>query len=404
MSTKVLMFGWEFPPHNSGGLGTACYGLSRALSARNVDITFVLPKRLENLGVDFLKISFADIQKIKFAEVASSLYPYITSENYQSDRARDGTSLIYGRSLMEEVHAYGARASALARQQPFDIIHAHDWLSFPAGLAAKEISGKPLIVHVHATEFDRTGGGHGINQDVYEIERAGLVRADGIIAVSERTKSMLVEHYGVDPIKVRVVHNGIDELVDQSAKTLDAFVTAGFKVVLFVGRITLQKGPDYFVRLAKRVLDERPKTFFIMAGSGDMEHQIIRQAAALGIADRLLFTGFLRGAELEAVYRAADLYVLPSISEPFGLTVLEAMLRGTPVLVSKQSGVAEVINHSLQADFWDIEELANQTIAVLDHPALARTLAASGREEARHINWISAAEKCVNYYQDFVGQ
>ncbi len=394
MPVRILMFGWEFPPHNSGGLGTACFGLTRALS-REAKITFVLPKRVD-AGADWLKMCFADLPEVDPLAVTANLYPYITSAGYALDR--EGLPSVYGFNLIDEVRRYGAYARVLAKKRSFDVIHAHDWLSFPAGLAAKRVSGKPLVVHVHATEFDRTGG-TGVNQEVYQIEKEGMHFADAIIAVSQWTKNLIVKHYGVAPEKVTVVHNGIDAsdyrpLPDR----LMALKQAGEKIVLFVGRITLQKGPDYFVRAAKRVLELEPKTYFIIAGSGDMEGQTLREAAALGIADRVIFTGFVRGPELDALYQSADLYVLPSVSEPFGITPLESLVNGTPVIVSYQSGVAEVLRHALKVDFWDTDELANQIIAVLRHPVLYQTLKQYGGEEVKKITWTAAAQKCLDLY------
>lgn len=393
------MFGWEFPPHNSGGLGTACFGLTRSLARARAGITFVLPKRV-NAGADWLKMCFADLPDVAGHGITANLYPYITSESYA--RERRGLPPVYGLNLIDEVRRYGFLAGEIAATESFDIIHAHDWLSFPAGVAAKKVSGKPLVVHVHATEFDRTGGA-GVNQDVYHIEREGMHFADAIVAVSQWTKNLIVRHYGISPKKVTVVHNGIDAtdyrpLPDRLA----ALKRAGEKIVLFVGRITLQKGPDYFIRAAKRVLELEPKVYFIIAGSGDMESQVLREAAALGIADRVIFTGFVRGAELDALYQSADLYVLPSVSEPFGITPLESLVNGTPVIISYQSGVAEVLRHALKVDFWDTEELANQIITVLRHPSLHRTLKQYGGEEVRQVTWTAAAEKCLGLYHSLL--
>ena len=399
MPLSVLMFGWEFPPHNSGGLGTACEGLTRALDARGARVIFVLPKRV-GVKADFVRFRFADLERVKFRTVPGLLYPYLTSEAYVRERAAAGAGAIYGAGLLDEVWAYAARARAIAATEKFDIIHAHDWLAFPAGLAAKAMSGKPLIVHVHATEFDRTGG-NGVNQEVYAIEQAGLRGADAIYAVSQWTKNILIERYGVVPEKIRVVHNGVAE---NSPAALPGVLTevkqAGFKIVLFVGRITLQKGPDCFVQLAKRVLAEAPKTYFVMAGSGDMEGQVMRAVATFGLSDRFIFPGFLRGEELARLYRAADVYVLPSVSEPFGITPLEALQHGAPVIVSKQSGVAEVLRHALKVDFWDIEEMSNQLLAVLRYPALGETLAENGRREAAGVTWDLAAAKCLAGYRE----
>lgn len=396
---KILMFGWEFPPHNSGGLGVACAGLARALTKRGVGISFVLPRKM-NASSDFFRIIFGDDERIKIEEVNSLLAPYITSEIY-GRCFEDGAPGMYGASLFDEVRRYGFLAKAIARRESHNVIHAHDWLSFEAGVEAKKVSGRPLIVHVHATEFDRVGGGR-VNQFVYDLEKYGMEKADAVIAVSYFTKNIITDHYGIPPEKVFVVHNGIDEEAGgemETAPTFLRFKEAGYGMVLFVGRITLQKGPDYFLRSAKRVLEYKPKTFFVIAGSGDMERQAIREAAALGISDKVFFAGFLRDGELSKTYRAADIFVMPSVSEPFGITPLESLMHGAPVLISKQSGVSEVLAHAMKADFWDTEEMASKIIAVLDHKPLQRCLSENGRNEARRLTWGEAARKCVEVYK-----
>ncbi len=402
------MFGWEFPPHNSGGLGTACEGLTTALTDSGVEIVFVLPKRLGETAGRVKKMLFANVDKMKVRRVPGLLYPYVTSQSYAELKMMLGAAAeSYGNSLLEEVLYYGRRARAIAETEDFDVIHAHDWLAYPAGLVAKRVSGKPLVVHVHATEYDR-GGGNGINRQVYKIEREGMQQADGVIAVSQWTKNLIVKHYGIPAEKIRVVHNGVrtddDSALahDRSAVGvggLETLKAVGNKLILFVGRITLQKGPDYFVRMAKRVLEFEPQTYFVMVGSGDMLGQVMNLAASLGIAGRFLFPGFLRGQELNAIYQLADLYILPSVSEPFGITPLEALANGTPVMVSKQSGVAEVLSHALKVDFWDVEEMTNQILAVLRHDALRQTLADYGQQEIAHVTWAEAAHKCLNFYQ-----
>ncbi|MEK7460299.1 MAG: glycosyltransferase family 4 protein [Patescibacteria group bacterium] len=394
------MFGWEFPPHNSGGLGTACFGLTRALAARKIDVLFVLPKRV-GVGASFMNILFADDGKVRFTEIETTLRPYVTSESYV--RLRDNiVSDIYGNTLMQEVRRYAMRAREVAKNEHFDIIHAHDWLSFLAGIEAKKVSGKPLILHVHATEFDRTGE-QGVNQEIYDIERMSLEQADGIIAVSNLTKERLVKNYGIPREKIRVVHNGIDEcdyLV--TPDRLSELKRAGQKVVLFLGRITIQKGPEYFIRAAKRALEYDPNILFIVAGSGDMERQMILEAANSGISCQVLFAGFLRGEELTAMYRSADLFVMPSVSEPFGLTTLESIIAGTPVLISKQSGVSEVLVHALKTDFWDTDDMANKILSVVSHRSLKDTLWGNSREELKKISWDVASKKCVDYYEDIL--
>jgi len=400
MNLSVLMFGWEFPPYNSGGLGTACEGLTRALSDKGVKTIFVLPKKV-GVNADFLDFRFANLQNVKFKPVPGLLYPYLTPEGYLKELASGGND-IYGLSLLEEVRLYALRARAIAKREKFDVIHAHDWLTYPAGIMTQEVSNKPLVAHVHATEFDR-GGGQGVNSDVYQIERMGIHRADKIIAVSNYTRNKLINFYGADPDKVAVVYNGIDETDQRALPGMLAEVKRmGDKIVLFAGRITLQKGPEYFIRAAKKVLEVNPKVRFVVAGSGDMERQVMMEAAYLGISDKILFAGFLRGDELNAAYQAADLYVLPSVSEPFGITPLEAIMNGTPVLLSKQSGVSEVISHALKVDFWDIDDMAHKILSVLAHEPLKSTLSQHSREEIRRLTWSAAAHACIQIYQSLL--
>lgn len=395
----MLMFGWEFPPHNSGGLGTACFGLTKALAASKARVTFVLP-RGEAVEADFGSIVSANIPSLKIKAVPGLIYPYVTEESYALARQLSG-SHIYGWNLLEEVLMYAARSKKIVEDADFEIIHAHDWLSFPAGLMAKEVSGKPLIVHVHATEFDRTGG-MGVNGAVYEIEKRGMEQADGVIAVSQWTKDVIVQYYGIPEEKIEVVHNGVLAVKDgKIAERLTELKKAGNQIVLSLGRITLQKGVDYFVQAAKVVLEHCPKTYFVIAGSGDMERKIIEMTAALGISDRVIFTGFLRGEELASLYQSADVYVMPSVSEPFGIAPLEALMHGAPVIISKQSGVSEVLKHALKVDFWDVDEMANKIIAVLRNPSLKDALRANGKKEAKTATWTKAAKKVMGYYKRF---
>ncbi|HET8574548.1 MAG TPA: glycosyltransferase family 4 protein [Candidatus Paceibacterota bacterium] len=402
MALKVLMFGWEFPPHNSGGLGVACKGLVKGLSREGVNITFVLPRRVETDMSD-AKFLFADIKNVDVVEVGSSLRPYVTPEGYARVWSHEEDDKIYGNTLAEEVYRYARKAREIALREDFDLIHAHDWLSFLAGIEAKRATGKPLVIHVHATGWDQCGGGN-IDPTIYAIEQRGMQEADCIIAVSNWTKRVMVEHYGVPESKIKVVHNGIDaEDYDRvQVPKIEAFKRAGYKAVLFVGRITIQKGPDYFIKLARRVLEFAPKTIFVMSGSGDMEAQVMREAAAYGVSDKFVFTGFLRGKELQAVYQMADIYILPSVSEPFGITPLESLLNGTPVLVSKQSGVSEVLTHALVADFWDIDSMTDQVLSVLEHDSLRGTLRENGKQNILGITWKSAAEKCKLVYESMM--
>lgn len=406
MAIKVLMFGWEFPPFNSGGLGTACFGLARALSSHDVELIFILPRAV-NVKSNKFKIKFAEAGlKIEIKNVNSLLKPYINSKSYKDERIGIQKG-IYGQGLFDEIERYGRNARILAKEYNFDIIHAHDWMSFRAGIEAKKVSGKPLILHIHSTEIDRTGGNN-VNPEIFRIEKEGMEMADKVIAVSKLTKDILVNSYGIAPEKIHVVHNGIDiydyPLIDADDTAVSKLKESGNKIVLFVGRITLQKGPDYFLKAAKKVLEFYPNVYFVIAGSGDMEHIIIREAASLGISDKVLFAGFLRGEELNKIYRAADLFVMSSVSEPFGITALESVVNGTPVLVSKQSGVKETLTHVLTADFWDIDEMANKILAVLNYDSLKMTLKTNSFNQVKNINWTQAAKKCIDIYRSVLNQ
>lgn len=403
---NVLMFGWEFPPHNSGGLGVACYGLARALAREGAHITFVLPRKAD-VSADFMNIVFANEQHVSIRTVTTILSPYLTSEKYSSMRSLF-THDLYGWNLFDEVERYAREGRRIALEGDFDVIHAHDWLSFGAGIAAKEATGKPLVLHVHATAFDHAGGKPG-DPAIYAIERESMEKADAVIAISEFTKNTIIHKYGIREEKVHVVHNGIDRDMypDEDPNligALEGFKRFGKKIVLFVGRLTLMKGPDYFISAAKRVIDYYPQAIFVVAGSGDMEHRMISDAACLGIGDKVFFAGFLRDAELMRVYKMADLYVMPSVSEPFGLTPLEALMSGTPVLISKQSGVSEVVTHALKVDFWDIDEMANQIVSVLTHSSLRKTLAENGSADIARLSWQKSAQKCLAIYQTILAK
>lgn len=384
------MFGWEFPPHNSGGLGTACLGLTRALSKLKTEIAFVLPFLPDNTEADFITFIPANLKTFK---INSPLIGYMTYQEYSQIKTKK--SSIYGPTLFAEVNRYAELASEIAKT-PHDIIHAHDWMTYLAGIKAKEISGQPLIIHVHATEFDRTGG-HGINQHVYQIEKIGMKKSDHIIAVSNFTKNKIIEHYHVPKEKITVIHNAVDFNHFKSNRKFK--INQKDKVILFLGRITIQKGPDWFIQLAKKVLDYNPNFKFIVAGSGDMQGKMIEKAAQLNIADKVLFTGFLRGEQLDQIYQMADLYVMPSISEPFGITPLEAMRNSTPCLISKQSGVSEVIRHCLKADFWDINKMANQIIGILSYQEGYQHLKENTTKEIKNFSWNAPAQQCLALYK-----
>ncbi len=400
MNIKVLMFGWEFPPHNSGGLGTACYGLCKALSDKPVDLTFVLPVEVKT-PKDWVNIAFACIKNIALRGINALLSPYMTSEKYRKLVPKKHS--IYADSLFGEVLRYAEAAGEIAENYQYDVIHAHEWLSYPAGIKVKEVSGKPLILHVHSTEVDRSGGF--INEEVYDLEKAAFEEADCVVAVSEYTKKILIDRYDVPQEKVQVVHNGVDVgLYSQgdagpNSIYIKNLKKEGYKIVLYVGRFSLHKGPDYFIRAAQKVLQYYPKVVFIMAGSGEMQNELIELAADLGISDKILFSGFLRGDELETVYKSADLYVLPSVSEPFGIAPLESLINGTPVLLSKQSGVAGILKHALKVDFWDTDEMTNKIVAALTYNSLNRELSKNGKKEAKNITWKKSADKLVGIYK-----
>jgi glycosyltransferase involved in cell wall biosynthesis len=402
MKPRILMFGWEFPPFNSGGLGVACQGLTKSLSERGFKVTFVMPRRLA-VSAPHARMIFAESSDVKIRSVDSVLEPYMTSKSYLRERVVEGNT-IYGRDLFEEVERYKMMGAEIAQEEEFDIIYAHDWLSFGAGVEAKYATGKPLIVHVHATEFDRCGGPN-VNQHVYNVEKWGMEEADRVIAVSELTKQVIVDKYGIPASKVRVVHNGIDDSTKPAGAGWNRFRSlkaSGYKIVLFLGRITIQKGPDYFVRAAARVLERNPKVMFVVSGSGDMEEGMMKLAADLNISQNVLFTGFLSGGDRHEMYTSSDLFVMPSISEPFGITPLEAMKLGTPVLISKQSGVSEIVQHAMKIDFWDVDEMANKILAIVGYPGLKETLSDYARQEADLITWADAAKKVDGIVRELV--
>jgi glycogen(starch) synthase len=518
MPPRVLMLGWEFPPFITGGLGTACHGLTKALDQLGVTTTFVLPKetpidacsshvKLVSPGADaplpdapksatvapteaavqvvnqpvdttddnhddndvaqpqvqetyelrelrkqhpeaqllgdpvghpsayanpydtappaiqqLLEAGDLTVEWLRVLVESGELGPWLNGRSHptsEADRVNNALLTVlpeagaskrdrgdqmeeratdaadYDGDLIGQAERYARFCSSIAPTIDFDVIHAHDWLTYPAGLAVSRLSGKPLVVHVHSTEFDRSG--EHVNQTVYNIERRGMHGAMKVIAVSHLTKGIIVNRYGIAPEKVEVVWNGIDLTPGMNTA---ARIESRDKIVLYFGRITLQKGPEFFIAAAKRVLEVMPDVKFVVAGSGDLAERMIRMAAEMGIGHKVLFTGFLRGSDIDRVFSIADLYVMPSVSEPFGIAPLEAMSHDVPVLISRNSGVSEVLVHALKCDFWDVDEMANKIVAVLRHAPLSRALRDGGRFELRRITWKGAAEKCVHVYEE----
>ena len=424
---RILMLGWEFPPFISGGLGTACYGLTKALDQLGMEVTFVLPTMGESEYATHVKLltpssqrsatsfNLSKLKNVRFHAISSALQPYSTLGVYrqrieetlkQRQKVHGGdvssASLLmapidYSGNMYAEVHRYAAVVAELAANEEFDVVHAHDWMTYPAGIAVAAISEKPLIVHVHSTEFDRSG--ENVNQVIYDIEREGMQRANKVIAVSYFTRNIIIGRYGISDDKVEVVHNGVEHTDNSDWSLAETGIDKDEKIVLFLGRITMQKGPEYFLQAAKKVLEVMDNVKFVMAGSGDLMHRAIEMAAELGIGQKVLFTGFLRGEDVQKIYRMADLYVMPSVSEPFGIAPLEALNNDVPVIISKQSGVSEVLMHALKVDFWDVNEIANKIIAVLKYPPLQETLANHGNVEVRKLQWKESAAKCVKIYE-----
>lgn len=474
---RVLMLGWEFPPFISGGLGTACYGLTRALNRLGGEILFVLPKSVDAEYSGHVRLLSprprrrpapsgapphaaagqpngpgqppmpeedlpvagrfrSEFDHVTFKTVPAWLSPYQTPADYQvtaeerrrwarayggellpgtrgnaqpkpgetaEDRAEEAYEQMvrqqqetdYAGDVITEVQRYAALCTKLCRGEKFDVIHAHDWMTYPAGMAIAGMTGKPLVVHVHSTEFDRAG--ESVHSRIYDIERRGMHAATRVICVSHLTRKICEGRYSVPAEKLHVVYNGIDSEAQQTIAPRTT-IQKGDKIVLFLGRLTFQKGPEYFVAAARKVLSKYDQVKFIIAGSGDMAGRTIELAAEMGIGHKVLFTGFLRGRDVDRVFQMADVYVMPSVSEPFGIAPLEAIRQDVPVIISKNSGVAEVIRHALKVDFWDIDEMANKIIAVLKHPPLSQTLREHADFEVRQLTWEGAAGKCMEIY------
>lgn len=445
------MFGWEFPPHISGGLGTACYGMTRGLAYRGVEVIFVVPKSYGDEDQTSVRLVGASEVPVKrrtyvfnpgkpgsseskelssgyemtYIEVGSRMLPYLSPEefeNYSKEHfqttelgvreleagSQAGTAQIteivgtfdftgkYGPDLMQEVSNYALVSSEIAHEQSFDIIHAHDWLTYPAGIAAKRMSGKPLIVHVHATEFDRSGENY--NTVVYAIEKSGMEEADLVITVSNLTRNIVINRYGINPDKVVTVYNAVEPGAESNPEAFTKSVDE--KVVTFLGRITFQKGPEYFMEAANKVLKHANNVRFVMAGSGDLLRKMIRYAARLGITEKFHFTDFLKGRDVDNMFAISDVYVMPSVSEPFGISPLEAMRSNVPVIISKQSGVSEILKHAIKIDFWDVDAMADAIYGLITYEALPMMFRQYGREEVNNLRWENAALEIKDLYMN----
>ncbi len=425
---KVLMFGWEFPPHISGGLGTASFGLARGMSAiPGMDLLFVVPRaygdedqsiaRLigaSDIPVTHKKLALGKLKKsIDYFEVSSGIVPYVDPEDFWKLKQKkvsgsynyiqtDSEGKIqfsgkYDENLLEEIAKYAIVASVIGREQSFDLIHAHDWLAYPAGIAAKEVSGKPLVIHVHATDYDRSGGK--VNPDVYAIEKRGMDAADKIITVSNLTRRIVIEKYHIPAGKVVTVYNAVEPQKKIAGNGFKAGPERE-KIVTFLGRITMQKGPEYYIEAAGLVLSRMRNVRFVMAGSGDMLNRMIRLAASKKIMDRFHFTGFLKGPDVFKMLRQSDVYIMPSVSEPFGISPLEAMQSNVPVIISHQSGVAEILTHAIKVNYWDIEAMADAIYGMLKYPALYKMFSKYGKQEVDELKWDHSANKVHQIYSE----
>ena len=437
---STLMYGWEFPPKISGGLGVACYAIVKELAKKGVALHLVLPYTAPQNDFDHVNfIGTSQVSNnfnhelpgvnIKSLKIATSISPYARGlgMGLSGDLVEDFLLLLsqlslpevmkaiissivtqdgnlgmkdhYEVSLLTEVLRYAQSAGNLGNTIDHDIIHAHDWLTYSPAVAAKQVSGKPLVVHLHATEFDRSG--EHINQDVYNIEHMGMHAADRVIAVSNLTRQIAIERYGVDANKINTVYNAVEPT---NAERLIYKRHVKEKVVTFLGRVTFQKGPDYFVEAAYKVIQKDQNIRFVMAGSGDMLNRMIKRVASLGISTKFHFTGFLKGEEVNHMFSISDVYVMPSVSEPFGISPLEAMRSNVPVIISKQSGVAEILHHAIKVNFWDIDAMADSIYGLVHYPGLSKMFINHGKSEVDKLKWENAAFEVSRIYKEMLNQ
>lgn len=408
-SLKVLTFGWELAPVLSGGLGVVCRDLTEALVSKDVKITFVVPKLPHTFlhsGFNLVNASSISLDEelLKTINISTPLLPYDTSackiQNCINSKFKYDQDL-YGVNLLEEVECYAMTAAKIAATEPHDIIHAHDWMTGIAALKAKKVSGKPIVFHVHSTEYDRTANNP--RPAIMEYEKLALEGADRIIAISEYTKKIVVEKYHINPNKISIVHNAINtDDMNDSLNKLDTKVRD--KMVLFLARLTIQKGADYLLQAAQKVLQKKRNVKFVIVGKGPMLSKLVDMSFELGINKQVIFAGSMNHEDVDQAYKRADLFVMPSVSEPFGLTCLEAIKNGTPVLISKQSGASEVIKNALKVDFWDVDTMASKILSVLEHDSLATTLTENGFRDLRKLTWNGQADKVVEIYHELISE
>lgn len=419
------MFGWEFPPHILGGLGTASYGITKGLAAQpDMQITFCLPRPWGDEDKSFMNIIGLSETPIVWRDVdydyvkqrlGTKMDPqlyYDLRDHIYADfnyRMTDDLGCIefsgrYPENLQDEINNYSIVAGVIARQQEYDIIHAHDWLTYPAGIHAKNVSGKPLVIHVHATDFDCSRGN--VNPTVYGIEKDGMDHADCIMCVSELTRQTVINHYHQDPAKCITMHNAVyplsDDILQMVHERRESHKGRKEKVVTFLGRITMQKGPEYFVEAAAQVLQRTHNIRFCMAGSGDMMNAMIEMAAARGIADRFHFPGFMKGKQVYEAFADSDVYVMPSVSEPFGISPLEAMQCGVPSIISKQSGCAEILDKCIKTDYWDINAMADAMYSLCTNESLHEYLKVEGKNEVDQITWEKVGKRIYDVYNSLI--
>ncbi|MFW7378587.1 MAG: glycosyltransferase family 4 protein [Oligoflexus sp.] len=418
---KILMFGWEYPPAITGGLGTACYGLSQALAPLVEKITFVLPKvkkAVASGGVELLDASTVRASSIRMEfddiletiAIDSNLQPYFNEIEYLEQvvpHGRERREFVggassqnfsgdYGGDLLAEVSRYSMVAAQIALRDDYDVIHAHDWMTFPAGIRAQQMTGIPLVAHVHALEYDRSG--EHVNEKIFQIERLGMEQAQLVVAVSQRTKELIIEKYGITAEKIAVLYNGVQALAPHEQVRTEKHLPN--PLVAFLGRMTLQKGPEYFLEAAYLVARKFPDIRFVMAGDGDMFQRMVKRMAELRLTKHFHFTGFVNEQKRHQLLSTADLFVMPSVSEPFGISPLEALRHDVPVIVSKQSGVAEVLHHALKVDFWDVRKTADCIIHILTQKALARQLIEGSRQDLSLLNWDRSASRLLDIYKE----